>query len=244
MSNVIPFDYRGQTVRFNADGWINATEAAAKFGKRPNEWLRLPDTLEYLDALERTCGKIPYVRTSRARADRGGGTWLHPKLAVAFARWLSADFAVWADLQIDGLIRSGIVAQGHEHILALLVRPEPAEWELRFPPEYYQALAKVTRTQYSGHAGGTPGLYGQITRKWIYQVILPRDVLAEMDARKRDSEKMHQWLTDGGAKLLDQQIALVTLLAETSCDFKDFEARCMQRFGIPGQLRLVYPAAA
>lgn len=34
------------------------------------------------------------------------------------------------------------------------------------------------------------------------------------------------------------------VLALTSCDLQDFEARCMQRFGVPGQLRLVYPAAA
>lgn len=102
---IIPHDYQGQPVRFNTDGWLNATEAAAQFGKLPNEWLRLPDTVAYLGALERTCGKIPYVKTSRARADRGGGTWLHPKLAVAFARWLSPDFAVWCDMQIDALLR-------------------------------------------------------------------------------------------------------------------------------------------
>lgn len=244
MSSVIPFDYRGQTVRFNADGWINATEAAKRFGKVPAEWLRLPDTVEYVAVLAEHLNMGESHNLVRTARGRSGGTWLHPKLAVRFAQWLDMRFAVWCDMQIDALIRNGIAAQGHEHILALLVRPEPAEWELRFPPEYYQALAKVTRTQYSGHSGGTPGLYGQITRKWIYQVILPRDVLAEMDARKRGREKMHQWLTDGGAKLLDQQIALVTLLAETSCDLKDFEARCMQRFGTPGQLRLVYPVAA
>ncbi|WP_327190602.1 KilA-N domain-containing protein [Pseudomonas libanensis] len=36
---------------------------------------------------------------------RGGGTWLHPKLAVAFARWISPDFSVWCDLHIDALLR-------------------------------------------------------------------------------------------------------------------------------------------
>ena len=102
---IIPHDYQGQPVSFNDAGWTNATEAATRFGRLPHEWLRLPDTVAYLEALERTCGKIPYVKTSRARADRGGGTWLHPKLAVAFARWLSPDFAVWCDMQIDALLR-------------------------------------------------------------------------------------------------------------------------------------------
>lgn len=111
MSNVIPFHYQGQPVRFNTDGWLHATKIAEKFGKLPNEWLRLPDTVAYLEAMERTCGKIPYVKTSRARADRGGGTWLHPKLAVAFARWLSPDFAVWCDMRIDALLHGDLTAR-------------------------------------------------------------------------------------------------------------------------------------
>lgn len=34
MNNVIPLNFQGQLVRFNSDGWINATEAAAQFGNR------------------------------------------------------------------------------------------------------------------------------------------------------------------------------------------------------------------
>ncbi|WP_443701256.1 KilA-N domain-containing protein, partial [Pseudomonas sp.] len=90
-ARIVPINYEGHAVRFNADGWINATEAAARFDKEPAQWLRLPDAIRYLDGLQRTYGEITYVKTSRARADRGGGTWLHPKLAVKFARWLSVD---------------------------------------------------------------------------------------------------------------------------------------------------------
>lgn len=50
---------------------------------------------------------------SLIRTKRGGntniignaGTWLHPKLAVTFARWLDPMFAIWCDLQIDGILR-------------------------------------------------------------------------------------------------------------------------------------------
>ncbi|WP_232968152.1 KilA-N domain-containing protein [Pseudomonas sp. CCOS 191] len=62
--------------------------------KSPNEWLWLPDNVHYLEGLQRRYGKIPYEKISRVRADRGGGTWLHPKLAVKFARWLSLDFEI------------------------------------------------------------------------------------------------------------------------------------------------------
>lgn len=48
MNNVIQIDFEGSPVRFNADGWINATEAAARFNKEPAQWLRLPDATRYL----------------------------------------------------------------------------------------------------------------------------------------------------------------------------------------------------
>lgn len=104
-NKIISMDFEGEAVAFNSDGWINATGAAARFGKEPYEWLRLPDTERYLGGLKRRSGEIPYVKTSRARADRGGGTWLHPKLAVKFARWLSVDFEIWCDEKIDDLLR-------------------------------------------------------------------------------------------------------------------------------------------
>lgn len=39
------------------------------------------------------------------------GTWLHPKLAIHFARWLDPKFAVWCDEQIEALL-NGKVSEG------------------------------------------------------------------------------------------------------------------------------------
>lgn len=103
----IPLQYEGQAYSFNAAGWINATEASRRFGKRPNDWLALPETQEYMAAVARhliTRESGNLVRTTRGR---NGGTWIHPDLAVAFARWLSVDFAVWCDKQIKRLIHGG-----------------------------------------------------------------------------------------------------------------------------------------
>lgn len=105
MHNIIPIHYDGQPVRFNSEGWINATDVAKRFGKKPAEWLRLPDTVKYMDALARHLNVGESHLLTWATKGRGGGTWLHPKLAVAFARWLDVDFAVWCDLHIDALLR-------------------------------------------------------------------------------------------------------------------------------------------
>lgn len=104
-SNVIPFHYQGQAVRFNSEGWINATDVAKRYGKKPAEWLRLPESVKYMDALARHLNVGESHLLVRSAKGRSGGTWLHPKLAVSFARWLDVDFAVWCDLHIDALLR-------------------------------------------------------------------------------------------------------------------------------------------
>ena len=123
MSNIVPFSYQGQPVRFNADGWLHATKIAERFGKRLDHWLENAETLEYIRALDEILhpdagpSKIlntrnsGYLKTSRGKYS--GGTWLHPKLAVAFARWLDARFAVWCDMQIDALLHGGGAIRQH-----------------------------------------------------------------------------------------------------------------------------------
>jgi len=44
---------------------------------------------------------------SDASGVKNGGTWLHPKLAVNYARWLDVDFSIWCDGVIYGLTDNG-----------------------------------------------------------------------------------------------------------------------------------------
>jgi hypothetical protein len=101
MVKLIKADFDGHVMQFNDAGWFNATDAAKTFGKDVHEWTRLQSTSEYIMALSRKYGQIPYLETKRGK---NGGTWFHPKLAVAFARWLSVDFSIWCDEQIEGII--------------------------------------------------------------------------------------------------------------------------------------------
>src|SRR5699024_726548 len=41
--------------------------------------------------------------------------WLHPKLAVKFARWVDTDFEIWCDEQIDELIRGELDVKRARH---------------------------------------------------------------------------------------------------------------------------------
>jgi hypothetical protein len=101
--DIIVADYQGFAVSFTDDGWFDATSIAARFNKRPVDWLRLEETKAYLEAL---CDALGISGSgSLIRSKRNSGTWLHPKLAVRFAQWLDLKFAVWCDMQIEGLLR-------------------------------------------------------------------------------------------------------------------------------------------
>lgn len=246
-NNLVIANYNGMSVSFTDEAWFNATEVAKSYGKRPNDWLNLDETKAYIDALSQILitsqngNKNPPVLVMTKTGRRQSGTWLHPKLSVRFAQWLDIKFAVWCDMQIDSILRA---SYSPPSMMQLLLTNTATKWELRFTPEFYSALARVTKTKYNGHSQGTPCVFGQITLKWVYQEIMPDDVLLEVKNRKNDSDKIHQWLSNGGQKLLDNQIAKIHTIAQSSIDYADFMARCFQACTSRGQLRLVWPQVA
>jgi len=146
---IITRTYQDHAIGYNSEGWFNATQAASKFGKEPTSWIRQSDTAEYISALAdaksnsgfltefnkikdldgqsskaRTMllalvKKTGLVKTKAGAPENGGGTWLHPKLAVPFARWLDVHFAVWCDAQIDGILRGTDDKKKARHISAV-----------------------------------------------------------------------------------------------------------------------------
>lgn len=85
--------------------YFNATDMGKAFDKKPYEWLRLDETREYAKALTRAhpefkVGSEPPLDSEKlVKIVRGkhGGTYLHKRLALKFARWCSADFEVALD---------------------------------------------------------------------------------------------------------------------------------------------------
>lgn len=106
-------------------GYINATAIAKQFGKNAYHWLENAQIKDYINALiirmnsrSRNSGNgtksVSYndlVIIIQGGSPEQQGTWLHPKLAVVFARWMSSDFAVWCDEQIDDLTHQHFTQQ-------------------------------------------------------------------------------------------------------------------------------------
>lgn len=112
--NLQIFKYNNQDVSFDFGEdtkMINATQMAKAFpSKEPSNFLRTAQTKAYIDALSRSVnlqfGEI--VKTVKGGNDRNSqGTWMHEKLALKFAAYLSPEFELWVYERIHELLTTG-----------------------------------------------------------------------------------------------------------------------------------------
>lgn len=116
MENTI-LEYKGNNISFlmGENVKVNATDMAKPFGKRPVDWLRLPSTRSFINALcdVRKSHITPedLIKTQKGNsADFSQGTWMHEDVALEFARWLSPEFAIWCNDRIKELVKHGFTA--------------------------------------------------------------------------------------------------------------------------------------
>jgi len=109
------FSYNGNQVTFrNSEGvaYVNATQMAKTFSRKPVDYLRLPSTKELIEACMRKShtSENQLVITKMGSSENGGGTWLHETVALDFAQWLSVDFKLWCNDRIKELLTVGMTA--------------------------------------------------------------------------------------------------------------------------------------
>jgi hypothetical protein len=127
----------------NTDGFINGTAMCVACGKDISDWLRTDETWELVSALAesldiksisalkpksiktRVSAAYPSLAISkRGSPDRGGGTWLHPDLAIQLAQWCSPTFGI----QVSRWVREWMITgtnpiHTQEDIDRLILRP-------------------------------------------------------------------------------------------------------------------------
>lgn len=111
MNDLQVFQYNNSAITFqlgDGDVMVNATEMAKPFGKEPASFLRNAQTQSFVTALQNRRPNAPAVVTMN-----GGnkyGTWMHQKLALKFAAWLSPEFELWVYDRIEELLKHGMTA--------------------------------------------------------------------------------------------------------------------------------------
>lgn len=94
--NVSEYFVDNYRIRFDGDlVCFNDLHAAAGSpeNQEPRQWARLPDSVKIIDKLAENLHveKSHIYKVSKARADRGGGTWGHKLLAVEYSGYLSPE---------------------------------------------------------------------------------------------------------------------------------------------------------
>lgn len=80
--------WNGRAIRQREDGYLSGTDMCQACGKEFNEWYRLSSTVTYLQAFSNS-GKSPELEPVQTEAGRHGGSWVHRRVSLRLAQWLS-----------------------------------------------------------------------------------------------------------------------------------------------------------
>ena len=118
---------------------------------------------------------------------------------------------------------------GHlDYIRKLMLLDAPMTWEKIFQDSFFIAIMRLHGHTFNGNKS-TPSYCGRIIRAWVYDIVLPQELLFEIDKNQGD-EKKHQWFNNGGRSKLLNQINNVEMIAKMSQSRADFESNCARAF--------------
>ena len=118
-------EFNGVSIAARDDQYVNATEMCKACGKYWNHYWSNEQTQEFVKALALDTGipvsKLILIVRGRGDAVRQG-TWVHRKVAIHLAQWLSPQFAVWCINRLDDLFQTGTTFVNREHAELQIVR--------------------------------------------------------------------------------------------------------------------------
>jgi hypothetical protein len=139
-----------------SDRYVSGTDMAQAANKLFADWNRLKSTTEYLQALESVM-RIPItelVQVFQGGVPENQGTWLHPKVALRFAQWCSAKFAVQVDCWIDELLTTGKVELESENLKTLQQTEVILDKQIKLGEQQLR-LAELQNTMLTLHGAPT-----------------------------------------------------------------------------------------
>ena len=139
---IISAQYKGAQVTFDDTLanviFVNATEMGSIYGEKPERWLELPSTKQFLNCLSlarmSVCDFVPY-RLGRADiASEATSLWFNEDVAVEFARWLSPAFSIWCSDKIKE------IASGSHYVFSIFSVPKTLSEALALAAEQAKAI--------------------------------------------------------------------------------------------------------
>ena len=124
------------------DGYINATAMCRAAGRQLGSYLRTETTKAFLEELS---SDVQICTSDLVQSVRGGipelqGTWVHPRVAIHLAQWLSPVFAVkvseWVFSWMTGQAAGSV--QMPDHVRRYMVNRS------KIPPTHFSMLDQMT----------------------------------------------------------------------------------------------------
>lgn len=246
-----------------ADGFINGTAMCVAYGKEIKHWFGNQSTIDLILALAedlglKSKGRISddsgisivsdvypeLVLTKRGSPANGGGTWLHPDLAMQLAQWCNPVFAI----QVSRWVREWIILLEKKKqaeieklnelkAIKACVLPEAKKWEAQFPPEFWEKLKLITGKSQPACSWLTQYIYSRFP-KGVHKTITSQNPRNDNGNRKY---KTHQFLTtDVGISALELYRAQFIAVMDISPvgNYSLFVKRLKQVFSSTLQLEL------
>ncbi len=122
-------DEKGRTLKVKireSDGYFNATLMCQSAGKQMREYKRQKGTASYLARLSAIVG----INTKDLVSEtiRSEGIWVHRKVAIHLAQWISEDFAIWVTDLVEKFITGQVTTEQSQaaaaEVAAATARPE------------------------------------------------------------------------------------------------------------------------
>jgi hypothetical protein len=123
-----------------SDGYINATKLCQAAGKRWHNYIRNETTGAFMRALSaKTRISVLLLNQEVTSSDGVSSTWVHPKVAIHLAQWLSADFAVQVSEWVyDWMSGSRLPAKMPFHLERHMINFH------KIPSGYFSVLQEMT----------------------------------------------------------------------------------------------------
>lgn len=212
------------------DGYVNATQLLqahkAKTGelKSVKDWLKTDRAKAYIAAVSKR-GENSNLDLVQTKTGRGGGSWIHPDLAIPFATWLSIEFEIQVSDWVQEWMRTGqnpIAPQlTYADIVASLMPSKPLTWECRYTHDFWTRLEELY-----GYRQGNPACAHWIN-KFVYGHFHQdvRDRLDEINPLINGKRKNLQHCHFDGEllKALEIHLSLVFAFLNAAQTPKDFE---------------------
>lgn len=92
--------YKGNKITVT-DGMLNLTSLWKACGRnqnrKPAEFLRWEGSQRLIDAVDEKLGKVGISQLINITKGRYGGTFAHPIIGLAYAKYLSPEFHIWCN---------------------------------------------------------------------------------------------------------------------------------------------------